>query len=198
VAVNLSPRNLVDLHLPDEIASMLGRFNLPPSSLLLEITENTLMTDPNRAIDVLARLSAIGVGLSIDDFGTGHSSLSYLKRLPVQELKIDRSFVMNMTTEPNDAIIVRSTIELSHNLGLRVVAEGVETEQAWNQLAALGCDVGQGFYLGEPMPPEEVTEWLAGRVSGNGHIGGVVALEQSGLHSSALFYRTGARRPVTH
>jgi diguanylate cyclase (GGDEF)-like protein len=166
VAVNLSPRNLVDLHLPDEIAGMLHRWNVPAGALMLEITENTLMTDPNRAIDVLARLSAIGVGLSIDDFGTGHSSLSYLKRLPVQELKIDKSFVMNMVSDPNDAIIVRSTIELSHNLGLRVVAEGVESDQAWNQLAALGCDVAQGYYLGRPMPPAEFTGWLEERVLG--------------------------------
>ena len=93
---------------------------------------------------------------------------------------------------------IAATTILAFSIGIVTLAEGVETEQAWNQLAALGCDVGQGFYLGEPMPPEEVTEWLAGRVSGNGHIGGVVALEQSGLHSSALFYRTGARRPVTH
>ncbi len=179
VAVNLSPRNLVDLHLPDEIAALLDRWSLPSSSLLLEITENTLMTDPNRAIDVLARLSAIGVALSIDDYGTGHSSLSYLKRLPVEELKIDKSFVLGMTTEPNDAIIVRSTIELSHNLGLRVVAEGVETEQSWNQLTALRCDVAQGFLLGRPMPPEKLTPWLIER--GVGRAEPLPPVEGSGL-----------------
>ena len=165
VSVNLSPRNLVDLHLPDEIESMLVRYEVPSSSLVLELTENTLMTDPKRAIDVLARLSAIGVGLSIDDFGTGQSSLGYLKRLPVEELKIDKSFVINMNVDDNDAIIVRSTIELSHNLGLRVVAEGVESEESWDQLAALGCDIAQGYYLARPMPAEELTIWMQERLA---------------------------------
>ena len=114
---------------------------------------------------MLARLSAIGVGLSIDDFGTGHSSLGYLKRLPVEELKIDKSFVINMNVDDNDAIIVRSTIELSHNLGLRVVAEGVESEESWDQLAALGCDIAQGCYLARPMPAEELTIWMQERLA---------------------------------
>jgi diguanylate cyclase len=118
------------------------------------------MADPFRARQVLTRLSEMGVRLAIDDFGTGYSSLSYLRRLPVQEIKIDKSFVMNMTEDENDAVIVRSTIDLARNLGLEVVAEGVENARTWSDLESYGCDVAQGFFLSRPVPANELTAWL--------------------------------------
>ena len=160
VAVNLSARNIGDPQLPDTVAGLLSDHGIDPSRLVLELTESTLMEDPEGAKAVLARLHAMGVGLAIDDFGTGYSSLSYLSELPVTELKIDRSFVMSMATSDGDAFIVRSTIDLGRNLGLRVVAEGVETESVWNRLGELGCDVGQGYYLSRPVPATELTRWL--------------------------------------
>src|SRR3954453_4634108 len=163
VAVNLSVRNLRDAHLPDAIGDLLRTPELPPSALELEITESTIVADQVRALDVLTRLNAMGIGLSVDDFGTGYSSLAYLKDLPVRELKIDRKFVNNMTEDGDDAFIVRSTIDLGRNLGLQVVAEGVETEAVWDQLASLGCDVAQGYYLARPLPAEELTQWLTAR-----------------------------------
>jgi EAL domain-containing protein (putative c-di-GMP-specific phosphodiesterase class I) len=167
VAVNLSVRNLLDAHLPDSIAALLRRHELPPSALELEITESTIVADQVRALDVLTRLNGMGIGLSVDDFGTGYSSLAYLKDLPVSELKIDRKFVNNMTEDGDDAFIVRSTIDLGRNLGLQVVAEGVETEAVWDQLALLGCDVAQGYYLTRPLPAADLTEWLAVRRQGS-------------------------------
>ena len=163
VAVNLSVRNLLDAHLPDSVAELLRRHELPPCCLQLEITESTIVADQVRALDVLARLDRMGVGLSVDDFGTGYSSLAYLKDLPVRELKIDRKFVNNMTEDGDDAFIVRSTIDLGRNLGLQVVAEGVETQAAWDQLAALGCDTAQGYFLSPPLPAAELAVWLAER-----------------------------------
>jgi EAL domain-containing protein (putative c-di-GMP-specific phosphodiesterase class I) len=121
------------------------------------------MADPERAIDVLERLRALGVRLSLDDFGTGHSSLAYLKRLPLDEVKIDRSFVAGMAEDENDAVIVRSTIDLARNLGLVVVAEGVETEDVMLELAALSCDTAQGYHLSRPLPAGELTAWLLAR-----------------------------------
>ena len=121
-----------------------------PTLLEVEITEHTILTDPERARIVLERLRELGVRLSIDDFGTGFSSLGQLKRLPVDVLKIDRSFVLNMEHDDNDDVIVRSTIDLGHNLGLRVVAEGVETQETWDRLAQLGCDTAQGFFISRP------------------------------------------------
>src|SRR3954447_5305849 len=167
VAVNLSVRNLLDAHLPESIAELLRRHELPPSALELEITESTIVADQVRALDVLTRLNAMGIGLSVDDFGTGYSSLAYLKDLPVCELKIDRKFVNNMTEDGDDAFIVRSTIDLGRNLGLQVVAEGVETEAVWDQLAALGCDVAQGYYLTRPLPAADLTDWLVARRQGS-------------------------------
>jgi EAL domain-containing protein (putative c-di-GMP-specific phosphodiesterase class I) len=119
-----------------------------------------MLSDPVRTKRVLDKLDAMGVALSIDDFGTGYSSLAYLSQLPVNEIKIDRSFVLNMTRSDNDAVIVRSTIDLARNLGLQVVAEGVETEQAWDQLNELGCTLAQGYYLSQPMPAADLTKWL--------------------------------------
>ncbi|MGZ4410492.1 MAG: putative bifunctional diguanylate cyclase/phosphodiesterase [Gaiellaceae bacterium] len=160
VAVNLSARNLLDSDLPDDVARLLDTWNVDPSLLKLEITENTIMVDPPKALEVMTRLRELGVGLSIDDFGTGYSSLSYLRKLPVDEVKIDRSFVMNMPQSENDQQIVRSTIGLSRSLGLKVVAEGVETKDIWRDLAELGCDIAQGYYLTRPIPPHELVEWL--------------------------------------
>jgi EAL domain-containing protein (putative c-di-GMP-specific phosphodiesterase class I) len=131
-----------------------------PEGLELEITESVIMFDPGRALQILTQLSHMGIALSIDDFGTGYSSLSYLKKLPVNAVKIDKSFVLHMTDDPNDAQIVRSTIELAHNLGLKVIAEGVETREVWDQLLALGCDEGQGYYMSRPLPAPEMTQWL--------------------------------------
>jgi diguanylate cyclase (GGDEF)-like protein len=160
VAVNLSGRDLLDLNLPDEVAGLLGESGVDAADLELEITESTILTDPLRARAVLVRLSELGVKLAIDDFGSGYSSLGYLKRLPVDVLKIDKSFVMQMESDENDAVIVRSTIDLGHNLGLMVVAEGVESDAALEELARLGCDIAQGYYLSRPLPPDEVTAWL--------------------------------------
>ena len=155
VAVNLSVRNLLDVELPGDIQRMLQKYSLPPSALDLEITESALVTDPVRTNAVLEVIHNSGIKIAIDDFGTGYSSLSYLRRMPVSELKIDKSFVTSMTIDDNDASIVRSTIDLGRNLGLRVVAEGVETSDVAEELAALGCHIGQGYYFGRPVPAEE-------------------------------------------
>ena len=160
VAVNISVRNLLDSELPDEIGALLVRHGVEPRRLTLEITESSVMADPARAIDVLERLSRIGIRLSVDDFGTGYSSLTYLKKLPVNEVKIDKSFVLSMATDAGDAAIVRSIIDLGGSLGLTVVAEGVEDPASWERLADLGCDVVQGYGLCRPVPPDQATEWL--------------------------------------
>jgi diguanylate cyclase (GGDEF)-like protein len=160
VAINLSVRSLMDGALPDEVASALDGVSLDPACLILEITESTIMADPNRAIAILRRLADQGLSLAIDDFGTGYSSLAYLKRLPVSEVKVDRSFVMNMATDNDDAVIVRSTVDLARNLGLRVVAEGVEDEASWDHLRLLGCDAVQGYFLARPMPAGQIPHWL--------------------------------------
>ncbi|RZJ10903.1 MAG: EAL domain-containing protein [Rubrivivax sp.] len=159
LSVNLSTRDLMDQDLPAKIESMLAPLHVPAESLCLEITESAIMDDPERALSTLEHLHAMGLKLSIDDFGTGYSSLAYLKRLPVDELKIDKSFVMAMERDLDDARIVRSTIELAHNLGLAVVAEGLETAKAWAMLSRLGCDEGQGYYISKPMPHEQFIEW---------------------------------------
>jgi diguanylate cyclase (GGDEF)-like protein len=159
MAVNLSARNVVDPQLPKDVAKLLEKWDVPPDQLELEITESALMGEPLRAKWVLSELSAMGVAVSLDDFGTGYSSLASLKRLPVNEIKIDRSFVMNMAAAESDAVIVKSTIDLAHNLGLRVVAEGVETKETWDMLARLHCDVAQGYYLSRPVPAAEIPSW---------------------------------------
>jgi diguanylate cyclase (GGDEF)-like protein len=160
VAVNTSAATLLDVRFPDDVAGLLQRWAAPAGVLGLELTEETIMTDPQRAQDVLARLSEIGVDLSLDDFGTGYSSLSMLKRLPVRELKIDRSFVMGILDDRGDAAIVRSTVDLARNLGLRVVAEGVESAEAWDLLARWGCDLAQGYHLSRPIPLGELLALL--------------------------------------
>ena len=162
MAVNLSARLLSDLELPHQVAALLRRWELPPDCLTLEVTETSIMVDPVRTTAVLGLLREVGVGLSIDDFGTGYSSLAYLTRLAANELKIDRSFVLAMTSSADDAVIVRSTIELGHNLGLRLVAEGVEDDQTWEMLRGLGCDVIQGYHLAPPMPFDRLVAWVDG------------------------------------
>ena len=164
VAVNVTGRDLLDLRFPEQVAEAIAKAGVAPEALELEITESTIMTDAARARSVLVQLSELGVRLAIDDFGSGHSSLGYLKRLPIDVLKIDRSFVINMADGTDDAVIVRSTIDLGHNLGLEVVAEGVESEQALTRLTELGCDTLQGYFLGRPQPTEAV-EWIVRRLA---------------------------------
>lgn len=156
IAVNLSARNLLDLELPDHVARLLDKWQLSPGSLVLEITETTVMVDPGRALRVLERLSQMGIALAIDDYGTGYSSLAYLRRLPVTQLKIDKSFVTTMTSEDDNAVIVRSTVDLARHLGLDVVAEGVEDRETLQRLTDLGCDAAQGYYLSHPVPGNQI------------------------------------------
>jgi diguanylate cyclase (GGDEF)-like protein len=164
VAVNLTIPDLLDLELPDRIATLLDDTGVSPDQLELEITETTILADPFRVRQVLSRLNEMGLRLAIDDFGTGYSSLAYLKRLPVQTIKIDRSFVSGMCDDPSDATIVRSTIDLGRNLGLAIVAEGVESLEIWNALRSLGCSLAQGYLIGRPMPEEELSRLLDARV----------------------------------
>ncbi len=163
LAINLSPRSLLDRELPETVRGLLERFEMPASFLRLELTESFLMADSGRSNNVIAALANVGVSLSIDDFGTGYSSLSHLKRLPIDEIKIDRSFVMDMHDDGNDFMIVRATVELGRNLGLRVVAEGVEDRETFDRLADFGCDEAQGYYISRPMPLDEFGRWLSVR-----------------------------------
>ncbi len=160
MAVNLSARNLHDLGLPTHIHQLLAESGVPPETLTLEITESAVMSSPSDGLAILLELDRMGVKLAIDDFGTGYSSLAYLKRLPVDELKIDKSLVTEMEVNENDAVIVRSTIDLAHNLGLKVTAEGVETQDVWDTLSILGCDQSQGYLMGRPMSVEALDIWL--------------------------------------
>jgi len=160
IAVNLSARNLMDDNITKLVERLLTKYQLPASRLELEITESSIMTDPNRALRNLDALHELGVHLAIDDFGTGYSSLAYLKRLPVQTLKIDNSFVCNMLEDLQDELIVNSTIHLAHNLGLTVVAEGVENEALLVRLSEMGCDEAQGYFIGRPMAVINADEWI--------------------------------------
>ena len=160
IAVNLSARNLMDDNITKLVERLLLKYQLPASRLELEITESSIMTDPTRALRNLDALHDLGVHLAIDDFGTGYSSLAYLKRLPVQTLKIDNSFVRNMLEDLQDELIVNSTIHLAHNLGLTVVAEGVENEELLARLTEMGCDEAQGYFIGRPMAAINADEWI--------------------------------------
>jgi predicted signal transduction protein with EAL and GGDEF domain len=160
MAVNISARSMADPCLVDEIQALLAKAGISADRLVLELTETSIMSDMTRGLDILHRLAATGAHLSIDDFGTGYSSLSRLARLPVDEIKIDRSFVMGMGRDADNAVIVRSTIDLARNLGLRVVAEGVEDAAAWNTLAELKCDAAQGYFLTRPLPAPAFEAWL--------------------------------------
>ncbi len=160
VAVNLSMHNLRDPHLPDQILDLLSMYRLEQDVLMLEITESAIMSDPENTLCILSRLREMGVRLSIDDFGTGYSSLSYLKKLPVHQLKIDRSFIKDMAVEKDDAAIVKSTIDLAHNLGLVTVAEGIETKEVMDGIKAMGCDQAQGYLISRPLTIEDFRVFL--------------------------------------
>lgn len=160
VAINLSAKDLHDPELPDLIAGIAAKTNIQPEWVVLEITEGSIMADPARVLTILERLRGMGFSLAIDDFGTGYSSLAYLKKLPVSELKIDKSFVMDMLTSENDAVIVRATVDLAHNLGLKVTAEGVETPEALDTLRGFGCDTAQGYLFSKPLPVDRLRSWL--------------------------------------
>ncbi|WDP99568.1 EAL domain-containing protein [Micromonospora chalcea] len=160
-ALNVSVRDLHTGEIADQIADRLARYGVPPQRLQVEITEGALMADPRRVLASITQLHRIGVGIALDDFGTGYSSLQHLRRLPLSEVKVDRSFVLGMADDPDDAAIVRSMIELAGALGLRVVAEGVEDERTWRLLHAAGCDVAQGWFHARPMPAEDLVAWLS-------------------------------------
>jgi len=160
VAVNLSACSLRDMNIVDDVVQALERWGVAAEFLCLELTEGAIMADQGRAMEILTRLDEMGVSLSVDDFGTGYSSLAYLKKLPVDEIKIDKSFVIDMNQDSNDAVIVRSTIDLAHNMSLRVVAEGVEDDEIMRHLTSLHCDVVQGYYVSRPIPAAEFMECL--------------------------------------
>jgi len=160
VAVNLSAGSLNDIRMPGEIARMLAEAHINPAMLVIEITESAVMSNPSEALSALQILDRMGVSLAIDDFGTGYSSLAYLSKLPVDEIKIDKSFVLEMVEDEQAAVIVRSTIDLGHNLGKKVVAEGVETMVLWDLLSEWGCDTAQGYYMSKPLPADQLMRWL--------------------------------------
>jgi diguanylate cyclase (GGDEF)-like protein/PAS domain S-box-containing protein len=168
VSVNISMRDLVDPGFPELIATLLRAAHAQPSWLRLEITESLIMTEPERAINTLSQVRKLGVRLAVDDFGTGYSSLAYLHRLPIQEIKIDKSFVAAMAGEPSRANIVRASVELGHSLHLESVAEGVEDARTWDLLSVLACDMAQGYFISRPMPAEEVLPWLSKWESSSG------------------------------
>jgi EAL domain-containing protein (putative c-di-GMP-specific phosphodiesterase class I) len=163
VAVNLGPADLLDLGLPSEVERLLRRRRFAPEQLRLEVSEDVVMADPERTLEVMSGLRGIGVALALDDFGAGHASLGHLKALRVDELKIDRSFVTRLPQDERDQAIVHATVELGRRLGMRVVAEGVETVETWDALAGLSCDEAQGFYLGRAMPADALAPWLGAR-----------------------------------
>ena len=160
VAVNLSAQALFDLELPDIVTGALAAHDVSPKRLILEITESMLMVDKERALQILERLSGMGVRIAIDDFGTGYSSLSYLSKMPVDEIKIDKSFVLDMHENKSNAVIVHATIELGHNLGLSVIGEGVESAESMARLHALGCDAAQGYYMTKPLDAGDLSAWF--------------------------------------
>jgi diguanylate cyclase (GGDEF)-like protein len=164
VSINLSARDLMDATLPDRFAALLQRHRCAAGWISLEITESAILDDPAHAIKNLERLHALGCRLAIDDYGTGYSSLAYLRRLPVHELKIDKSFVIGMASDPSDALIVSSTIDLAHKMGLSVVAEGVEDDATLDRLRAMGCDIVQGYLLSRPMGVAETAVWMRGSI----------------------------------
>ncbi len=163
MAVNLSARSVVNTELVHEVADLIAKTGVPPSVLTLELTESSLPAGRDRSVAVLGRLNDLGVRLAVDDFGTGYSSLSRLRHLPVHEVKVDKSFVLHMVANDDDDVIVRSTIDLTRNLGLRVVAEGVEDEATWRRLVQLGCHGAQGFFVSEPLAADKLLGWIQTR-----------------------------------
>jgi diguanylate cyclase (GGDEF)-like protein len=164
VSINISARDLVDLELPERVESLLRKYGCAAQWITLEITESAILDDPDHAIDNLRRLHSLGCRLAIDDYGTGYSSLAYLRRLPVHELKIDKTFILGMARDSSDAVIVRSTIDLAHHMGLMVVAEGVEDEATVERLRGLSCDMVQGYLLSRPIAAEDIAAWMRGSV----------------------------------
>jgi EAL domain-containing protein (putative c-di-GMP-specific phosphodiesterase class I) len=160
VAVNISPRVLLNQNFPQDVKSLLEEYGVSGKSIVMELTESTLLVDPARAIEIITSLAELDIEVEIDDFGTGYSSLSYLKQLPIAALKIDRSFVADILTDASDAVIVSSTIQMAHSLGLKTVAEGVEDEVTLVRLMRMGCDIIQGYYYAKPMPVQDVMAWL--------------------------------------
>ncbi|MEP6953214.1 MAG: EAL domain-containing protein, partial [Solirubrobacteraceae bacterium] len=176
IAVNLSARTLIERDLPERVAEMCHRHGVPTSALVLEVTASMVVADPARALPILSRLHELGVELSIDDFGTGYSSMEYLKLLPVSEVKIDRSFVMSMAHDARDAAIVACTVQPASSLGLRVVAEGVETREIGRLLAELGCDLGPGYSFARALPAAEFATWVTHDRAKTRSMGNVIAL----------------------
>jgi diguanylate cyclase (GGDEF)-like protein len=160
ISVNVSSLCLLDPEFPDLLAGMLASYELPAKSLMIEITETSIMVNPERSFQIVNRIADMGVGVSIDDFGTGYSSLAYLKKLPATELKVDKSFVKDMLENDSDMTIVNATIQLAHNLGLTVAAEGVENSATFNRLKAMGCDSLQGYFISQPLAADEFLTWL--------------------------------------
>lgn len=165
VAVNVSRRSLADARFPELVASALARFEVPAELLTLELTETGVMIEPQRALPALRELHNLGVWLAVDAFGTGYSSLAQLRQLPVDEVKIDKSFVLGMGTDLGDLAVVRSIVELGHSLGLGVVAQGVEEDAVWDQLEAMGCDVAQGYLISRPLSEQRLDAWLQARTT---------------------------------
>jgi EAL domain-containing protein (putative c-di-GMP-specific phosphodiesterase class I) len=158
--VNVSARDLIDDYLPHYVLQLLREQDLPPERLTLEVTENSVMQQFNRVMSVLGCLLDVGVRISLDDFGTGQSSLAQLRNMPLRELKIDKSFVMSLPENAQNEAIVCTTIKLAHSLGLEVVAEGIENEEALRLLAGAGCEQAQGFFMSKPLPPADFEQWL--------------------------------------
>ncbi|MGH8240862.1 MAG: putative bifunctional diguanylate cyclase/phosphodiesterase, partial [Steroidobacteraceae bacterium] len=180
VSVNLSARSLADPDFADELDAMLRESGVPPQRLTLEIVESAMVGDAHRPIPTLRKLFALGVRLSVDDFGTGYSSLSYLRRLPVHEVKIDKSFVLGMATDSGDLGIVRAIVDLGRHLGMAVVAEGVESEMTLALLEEMGCDIAQGFLFSRPLPNERIEAWMRQRTQTDGDDGGAQRLRVVG------------------
>lgn len=160
ISINISARDLMNADMPKLFAGLMDKYGASPHWLCLEITESAIMGDPKRALGILEDLHNMGFSLSVDDFGTGYSSLAYLKKLPVSELKIDQSFVFHMADDKDDATIVRSTIDLGHNMGLVVVAEGIENKANWDMLQTMGCDLAQGYFISKPMAADALLKWI--------------------------------------
>lgn len=160
VSMNVTASTLLDLSLPDKIADLCAQHKVPPERLILEVTETEAMRDVTRTMDVLLRMRIRNIGVAIDDFGTGHSSLRELQRMPFSEMKIDKGFVIDMAGNDDCGVIVNSIIDLAHNLGLKVIAEGIEDVHAWDLLSRKGCDYAQGYYMGRPMPASDFDAWL--------------------------------------
>jgi EAL domain-containing protein (putative c-di-GMP-specific phosphodiesterase class I) len=170
VSVNVPPRCLIEGDFVNVVSQALEATQVPPTLLCLELTETSLMTDVDTALGVISQLRTLGIELSIDDFGTGFSSLSYLRRLPVGELKIDKSFVQGVLIHPQDQILIKATIDLAHRLGMSVVAEGVEDDDSAAMLAQLGCDLAQGYLYSRPLPARDLSRWIASRVDRTPHV----------------------------